>query len=198
MRQGSVPVAFFNSADISAFSFVLWVEGGKGSSLDASKKLVHVDVAGIFARHVKMVYRLCYSYLGSPHDAEDAAQAVFMKLVANPRTFEDVEHEKAWLLRVTINQCRDCRKMVYRKRESSYESLEQIDQRTQETEEHFVLSELRKLPEMDRNIVYLHYYEGYSLREIADMLGKSQNAVNVRLVRARKKLKTILSEEGLE
>ena len=145
-----------------------------------------------------LVYRIAYQNLMNVADAEDIVQEVFIKLLRYRAGFEDREHLKAWLLRVTINQCRDCRKMVYRKRESSYESLEQIDQRTQETEEHFVLSELRKLPEMDRNIVYLHYYEGYSLREIADMLGKSQNAVNVRLVRARKKLKTILSEEGLE
>ncbi|MBR1702484.1 MAG: RNA polymerase sigma factor [Lachnospiraceae bacterium] len=145
-----------------------------------------------------LVYRIAYQNLMNVADSEDVVQEVFIKLLRHGESFVDKEHLKAWLLRVTINQCRDFRKMAFRKKESSYESLEQFDQSSQEAEENFVLSELQKLPEIDRNIVYLHYYEGYSLCEIAGVLGKSPNAVNVRLVRARKKLKTILSEEGLE
>lgn len=147
-----------------------------------------------------LVYRIAYQNLMNVADAEDVVQEVFIKLLKHSEGFENREHIKAWLLRVTINQCRDYHKRLFRRKETVFETelLEQFEPARQEPEENFVISELRKLSEADRNIVYLHYYEGYSLKEIADMLNKSPNAVNVRLVRARKKLKTILSEEGFE
>ena len=145
-----------------------------------------------------LVYRIAYQNLMNVADAEDVVQEVFIKLLKHREEFEDREHLKAWLLRVAINQCRDYHKQLFRRRESSFGTLEQFDTEAQAPEEQFVLSELRKLSETDRNIVYLHYYEGYSLKEIADMTGRSPNAVNVRLVRARKKLRAILSEEGFE
>ncbi|MBP3206528.1 MAG: sigma-70 family RNA polymerase sigma factor [Lachnospiraceae bacterium] len=141
-----------------------------------------------------LVYRIAYQNLMNVADAEDAVQEVFLKLLQHKGEFTDKEHVKAWLLRVAVNQCRDARRRQFRKRESSYASLEQFDKEVPMQEEAYVLSELQKLPETDRNIVYLHYYEGYSLRDIASIIGKSPNAVNVRLVRARKKLKDILEE----
>ena len=74
------------------------------------------DIEGIFRRHVKTVWRLCYSYLGSSADAEDATQATFMRLVDHPRTFESEEHEKAWLLVVAANICKDVLKSAARTR----------------------------------------------------------------------------------
>lgn len=141
-----------------------------------------------------LVYRIAYQNMMNAADSEDVVQDVFLKLLKHSEPFEDKEHLKAWLLRVVINQCRDYHRQLFRRKESFFETLEQFDRGTPGPEEQLVLSELKKLSETDRTVVYLHYYEGYSLKEIADMLGKSPNAVNVRLVRARKKLKTILSE----
>ncbi|MEC4175413.1 sigma-70 family RNA polymerase sigma factor [Adlercreutzia sp. R7] len=65
------------------------------------------DMETVYRRHIGTVYRLCYSFLGSAAEAEDAAQAVFLSLVERPRTFNDAEHEKAWLITCVQNRCRD-------------------------------------------------------------------------------------------
>lgn len=65
------------------------------------------DIEAVYRRHIGTVYRLCYSFLGSAAEAEDAAQAVFLSLVEHPRAFNDAEHEKAWLITCAQNRCRD-------------------------------------------------------------------------------------------
>ncbi|MEG0791378.1 MAG: sigma-70 family RNA polymerase sigma factor [Gordonibacter sp.] len=74
------------------------------------------DIAATFRRHMKTVYRLCFSFLGNAADAEDATQSVFMKLIDRPHRFNDVEHEKAWLIVCAQNHCRDVLKSPARKR----------------------------------------------------------------------------------
>ena len=148
------------------------------------------DIAGIFARHVKTVYRLCYSYLGTPHDAEDATQAVFMKLVDKPKSFEDAEHEKAWLLVVASNYCRDVLKSAHRTRAA--EMPDDVEDPDASVGQSDVLQAVLALPEQYKDCVYLHYYEGYKTDEIARMSDTPPSTIRNRLRDARALLKKAL------
>jgi len=139
-----------------------------------------------------MIYRTAYQNLMNTADAEDVVQDVFIRLLRNrKKKFTDKEHLKAWLLRVTINRCRDYRRFVLRRKETELTEFPE----TQMREETGRLSEeIEGLPQEDRTIVYLHYYEGYSIKEIAKIMGKNSNTVSSKLARARKKLRAMLEE----
>ena len=150
------------------------------------------DIAAIFQRHVKSVYRLCYSYLGSAADAEDATSATFMKLVDSPRTFNDAEHEKAWLLACAANLCKDELKSARRSRSADMPT--DIVDESASTGRSDVLEAVLALPDIYKDCVYLHYYEGYKTDEIAAMTGTPPSTIRNRLSEARKLLRTALKE----
>lgn len=148
------------------------------------------DITGIFRRHVKAVYRLCFSYLGNASDAEDAAQATFMKLVVEPREFNDEDHEKAWLLACAANVCKDELKSARRKRCVDFPE-EVVDTRAS-AETSDVMEAVLALPVDLKDCVYLHYYEGYKTDEIARMTGAPPSTVRNRLSDARARLRDAL------
>ena len=142
------------------------------------------DIEGIFNRHMKTVYRLCYSYFGNAADAEDATQSVFMKLVDRPRDFNDEEHERAWLLVTAANHCKDVLKSAARKRVVDMPD-ELADSSPQPGEGGDLLQAVLALPDKYKDCVYLHYYEGYSTDEIASMTDTPPSTVRNRLSDAR-------------
>lgn len=145
-------------------------------------------------QYAGMVRRLCMVHLKNEADTEDIVQTVFLKYVTAPVSFESEEHEKAWLIRVTINACKDLLKSFFRSRAVSLEELlEQPDELSQENRE--VLSAVLSLPEKYRDVVYLHYYEGYTAPEIGHLLKKNPNTVYTLLTRARQLLKDALGGE---
>ena len=150
-----------------------------------------MDLAGIFDRHAKAVYRLCYSYLGSAADAEDATQATFMKLLVNPPSFEDEGHEKAWLLVCAQNLCRDQLKSARVTRAA--EMPPDVVDTQAGVGASDALEAVLALPEQYKTCVYLHYYEGYKTDEIAQMLGAPPSTIRNRLRDARALLKKSLS-----
>ena len=151
-----------------------------------------IDIAALFRRHAKMVYRLCYSFLGNAADAEDATQSVFMKLVNRPRRFNDEEHEKAWLIVCAQNQCRDELKSAQRTRRAALpDNL--VDERAPERDD--TLEAVLALPEKYKTCVYLFYYEGYRTAEIAAMTGVPASTVRSPLSEARSLLKDLLGGE---
>lgn len=169
---------------------------------------VRVDIEGIFRRHVKTVWRLCYSYLGSDAEAEDATQATFMRLIDHPRSFEDEDHERAWLLVVAANVCKDVLKSAARTRvvPLSDDALEPAaDQEggvgidparaVEHDDGDAVLKAVRELPEKYREVVFLHYYEGWKTDDIARHLGAPPSTVRNRLRDARLLLKKALGGE---
>ena len=146
-----------------------------------------------YNRYFDMVYRVSFSYLKSAADTEDAAADVFAKLIKNGVRFKDAEHEKAWLLRTTINTCKDFLKHWWRKREdiSDYESLHSdssiyVDE---------TLKAVMELPPRYKDVIYLYYYEGYSTEEIAGILRKPHSTVRNHLMEARAYLKGVLEHE---
>ncbi len=139
-----------------------------------------------------MVYRLAMVYLGCHADAEDVAQEAFLRLLYRAPEFTSAEHEKRWLLRVTVNLCRDCLKGFWRKRAVALEE----DYPTAEPESFSVADAVVRLPEKYKAPIHLHYYEGYSVDEISEILGLSRSAVKMRMKRGRDMLK--LEMEGGE
>lgn len=149
------------------------------------------EAARAIERYGDMVRRLCLVHLKNPADTEDIFQNVFLKYVLSPVVFESPEHEKAWLIRVTINACRDLVKSFFRSRTVPLEEL--LDQPAPLSEEHReVLEAVLALPRKYRDTVYLHYYEGYTAAEIGKLLGKNTNTVYTLLTRAREQLRKTL------
>lgn len=143
-------------------------------------------------KYSDMILRIAYQNLKVQADSEDVVQSVFIKLISQPK-FKDEAHMKAWLIRVTINLCKDFNKIVwYRKTEGLSDKL--MIPFTKE--EQGVLEEVFKLSKDYRNVIYLYYFEGYSIREIASILNKNENTISSQLSRARKMLKNILLEGG--
>ena len=135
-----------------------------------------------------MVFRLALHQLGSYADADDAVQEVFLRLWRQKAPFESEEHLRRWLLRVTVNWCRDQLRSPGRRRRVDWDSLE--NQPAFETPEQGELYEaVMSLPEKYRTVLDLFYYEELSVREIGEVLGLSQSAVTTRLSRARKLLR---------
>ena len=149
------------------------------------------EAARAIERYGDMVRRLCLVHLKNPADTEDIFQNVFLKYVLSPVVFESPEHEKAWLIRVTINACKDLVKSFFRSRTVPLEEL--LDQPAPLSEERReVLEAVLALPQKYRDAVYLHYYEGYTAAEIGKLLGKNTNTVYTLLTRAREQLRNTL------
>jgi len=140
------------------------------------------------ARYADMVRRVCMVHLKNYHDTEDIFQTVYLKYVLSSDVFESEEHEKAWFLRVTINACRDLLKSFFRTHTVSMEEAEELAGDSGTPEDHSIRSAVLRLPEKYRDVVYLHYYEGYSAAEIAGILKKKENTVYSLLSRAREML----------
>lgn len=134
------------------------------------------------------VKRICVLHLKNSSDTEDIFQEVFLKYVLSSILFESKEHEKAWMIRVTINQCKDFMKSIFRRKTIS---LEEVVSLSDEQKEDYreVLEAVLTLPQKYKDVVYLYYYEGYSAVEIGEMLGKNVNTIYTLLARSREKLK---------
>ncbi len=134
------------------------------------------------------VKRICVLYLKNSSDTEDIFQEVFLKYALSSILFESKEHEKAWMIRVTINQCKDFMKSIFRRKTISLEDVVSLSEEQKEDYKD-VLEAVLALPQKYKDVVYLYYYEGYSAVEISEMLGKNVNTVYTLLARSRDKLK---------
>jgi len=131
------------------------------------------------------VYRLAMVYLGRRADAEDVTQEVFVRLLYRAPAFTGEDHRKRWLLRVTANLCRDQLRGFWRRRVTELEDTLPAAP----PEEQEALAAVLSLPEQYKLPIHLHYYEGYSVAEIAEILKLGQSAVKMRLKRGRELLK---------
>lgn len=133
------------------------------------------------------ILRIAVQNTKNYHDAEDVVQEVFIRLMNNYDGFESGEHKKAWLIRVTINLCRDIN------RSRRFKGLEPLEDYPcfygDELKNCEIIEMIRNLPENRRNAVYLFYFEGYSINEIAEITGRNAKSVGSDLHRARKQLK---------
>ncbi|MBD5508779.1 MAG: sigma-70 family RNA polymerase sigma factor [Lachnospiraceae bacterium] len=149
------------------------------------------DIRHILEIHGDALYRNAYLLLGNPHDVQDALQEVLIRYLEKAPSFASTEHERAWLLRVTNNCCMDCLRF---RRKHTYTDLDLLRECLPAPEQQAHLEELYALPAKWKSVLILHYFEGYSVAEIAKILRLSENAVKKRMQRGREALKLVLSE----
>ncbi len=146
------------------------------------------EVNRAIERYSDTIRRLCMVHLKNYADTEDIFQTVFLKYVLSSISFENEEHEKAWLIRVTINACKDLLKSFFR---SHMVPLDEIMEQPAflPPDHREVLEAVLSLPQKYRDVVYLHYYEDYTAPEISRILGKNVNTVYTLLTRSRQMLR---------
>jgi len=149
-------------------------------------------IARVVDVHSHSMLRAAFSVLHCTADAEDAVQEAFMRLMTKAPRFNDSEHEKAWLLRVTINIARNIHKA--KARECQSEAMDLPCSETQDTE---LLQLVLSLPERYSTIIHLYYYEGYSIKEIAAILNTPSATVGTRLARGRSILRAMMEGEDI-
>lgn len=150
------------------------------------------ELTELYHRHVNTVWRVCYSFMKNRADTEDMVQEAFLRAYFQP--FWSEEHEKAWLIVTASNLCKDALKRARRRDEPLEDHLELAAP----AQDSPVLEAVLALPERYKAAVYLYYYEGCSVKEIASILGCPQATVRTRLARARKQLKQMLGGEWNE
>ena len=144
--------------------------------------------------YADMVYRISILYLKNEAEAQDVFQDVFLKYALSSCAFESNENEKAWLIRVTINSCKDQLKSFFRKKklplEDAFDWGYNDKAKTSDT-----LEAVLALPKKYKDVIYLYYYEGYSAEEIGELVSKNKNTVYTLLARGRKILEKKLGGE---
>ncbi|MDE7219081.1 MAG: sigma-70 family RNA polymerase sigma factor [Oscillospiraceae bacterium] len=151
------------------------------------------DYALAVERHLDMVYRIALNWFRHPADAEDAAQNVMLRLWRTDTDFENADHLRHWLVRVTVNECKRITMHPWRSRTAPLESCAEpvFDDR----EKRELYQAVMDLPGKYRVPLYLYYYEGYAVREVGKLLSLKPSTVQTRLARGREKLKHMLTEE---
>ena len=146
-------------------------------------------IESVVRKYSPALLRAAFSVLRNTADAQDAAQEAFLRLLEKRPAFRDEQHEKAWLLRVTINAAKNMRKAAAR--------TEAIEETTAFVYEEYseTLNAVLSLPVKYRTVIHLYYYEGYSIKEIAAILEIPEATAGTQLARGREKLRTMLKGE---
>lgn len=141
-----------------------------------------------------MLFRLCLITLGNPHDAEDAVQETFIAYLRKDPVFKNDEHQKAWLIKVATNKCKDTLRYKNRHSELNIDDLNEFA--TTHTDSD-IINALMTLPEKFRTVLVLYYVEGYTTKEIAGIINRTPSAVKMRLQKGRRLLEESYREEHL-
>lgn len=134
---------------------------------------------------------MAYSYLQNMDDAEEILQETLIQFLTKAPEFENAEHEKAWLLHVAANLCKN------RIRYNQIRKTDELDETLIAEEKEdlaFVWEAVKSLPEKYREVIHLYYHEGYQTAQIAQILNRRESTIRSDLRRGREKLKTILKE----
>jgi RNA polymerase sigma-70 factor (ECF subfamily) len=145
-------------------------------------------------RYKDTIYRIALNYFRNTYDADDILQEVLLTFYTSKKQFETEEYLRNWLIRITINKCKNILRGAWLKKRVSLEAL--TDSIAFEQKEESDLFEMvMLLPKQSRIVIYLYYYEDFSVKEISGILNIKETAVTSRLSRARQKLKFQLMEE---
>lgn len=155
------------------------------------------DVAQVIDTYADTVKRICMVYVKNTVETEDIFQTVFFKYATSDIHFESDDHLKAWLIKITVNQCKDVLKSFFRSRRVSMDDV--IEPSVNDPKDYgFLYNALKQLPSHYRMVLYLEYYEGYTAKEIGQIMHKNINTIYTWLGRAKNQLKSILKEQGYE
>lgn len=169
-----------------------------GDTLDKRTDSPDQSVEEVFQEYGNMLYRIAFVMMKNAYDAEDVVQDTLIKYMEQRergKSFETEEHRKAWLIRVDSNLCKNRLRFYKNHPKISMEQLSRYYEKEEDTE---LMDSLLLLPSKYREVLLLHYVEGYQGREIAGMLGLSESAVRKRLERGREKLRGLLQETEKE
>ena len=145
----------------------------------------------LLSDHGDAILRTAYSYLHNMSDSEDILQDTLIRVMRTNPTFENAAHEKAWLLKVAANLCKN--RINYNKLREADELKDELVAEKRE-DLSFVWEAVRSLPEKYREVIHLFYQEGYSTADIAGIIGRNESTVRSDLKRGRDRLKTVLKE----
>lgn len=152
-----------------------------------------------FRRYHQMLFRIAFAEVKTHTDAEDIMQEVFIRLLKYQPEFENAEHEKAWMIRVTLNLCRDFLKSKWRQTTVGLESVPESEKcymKVPYLEQDETLWQILGMKSNYRQVLYLFYYEDYTVKEIAEILGIPVNTVKTNLKRGREQLRQLLLRKG--
>lgn len=157
-------------------------------------RVLDTNIEGIYIKYRDRVFAVGFNYFRNSMDADDMVQETFLKLLRSNKDFESEEHLRNWILKVALNECKRVTLSSWFKRR---ESLEEYADKLifEEVGDRDLFDKVMRLPKNYRQVTHLFYYEGYSVKEIAGILGIRETTVTTRLSRARKKLKDQLKGE---
>ncbi len=150
------------------------------------------SIEAIMHTHGNMLFRLCLITLGNASDAEDAVQETLLKYLQKAPAFENAEHEKAWLITVATNKCRDM--LRFRSRHPVVD-IDEIKEFAKDASDSGILDALMTLPDKFRTVLFLYYVEEYHIEDIARVIGKTTSAVKMRLHKGRRLLRETYQKE---
>ena len=152
---------------------------------------IEEDVRKAVLKYSDMLYKICIVILCNEQDVQDAIQDTFCRYMEKKPNFRDEQHEKAWLIRVATNISRD---MIRFRIRHPKVSIDELKNSLVAPEQKETLKELLELPVKQKMVIYLHYVEGYQIKEIADILGITEGAIKMRLQRGRELMRLSLKE----
>ena len=150
------------------------------------------DIETIMHTYGNMLFRLCLITLGNASDAEDAVQETLIKYLQKAPEFESTQHEKAWLITVATNKCKDI--LRFKNRHQTV-NIDEIIEFTNNVSDNCILDALMTLPDKFRTVLTLYYVEQYSIEDIARVIGKTTSAVKMRLQKGRRLLSETYRKE---
>lgn len=146
------------------------------------------EIEEAIERYADTVYRLAVLHTGSRFEADDIFQEVFLKLFRHRESIQNEEHLKAWLIRVTVNQCKSAATGIWNKRKVSLDAVAELAAEPAQQEHPEVYEAVMALPEKYRQTIHLFYYEELSIKEISQILKRNEATVKTHLARGRKML----------
>ena len=157
-------------------------------------RVLDTNIEGIYIKYRDRVFAVGFNYFRNSMDADDVVQETFLKLLRSNKDFESEEHLRNWIMKVAVNECKRVTLSNWFKRR---ESLDEYADKLifEEVGDRDLFDKVMRLPKNYRQVTHLFYYEGYSVKEIAGILGIRETTVTTRLSRARKKLKDQLKGE---
>ncbi len=161
------------------------------------ESIINSEFYEIYSRNIDTVYQIALLHMKNKSDAEDATQTVFMKLYVQKPKFNDLGHEKSWFIITTRNHCRDLLRNWWTSRRTDSKK-EEIYQIFEDEKDGYITTALMKLPDKYRELVYLYYYQEYSIKEISAIICRNESTIRTQLARAREKLRKNLESEGIK
>lgn len=155
------------------------------------------DLKRAIDNHADTVRKICFVQCKNEADVDDLFQEIFLKYYQYKGNFDNIEHEKAWFIRVTINACHDFFRGWFKKKAELTDDFSKfsIDPKNESGK---LLEYVRELKPKLRDVLYLHYYEGYTMKEVAEILEINENTVSTRIQRGRKALKEMIGGDWFE